>query len=203
MGTMIIYEKFKAPLIDFIEKAKEIPNLIGVILFGSAVTGDVSKKSDIDLLLITQSDHNPELGEESSKAHRITSEISKKYDLTHPFSLTFYNLSNEKDIDSDFLWEVCKGGIMLWGNPNFVLGKKIKEVLTPKFLCTYSLKELEDKDKRAVIRKLYESRSKLIGKEEKVSPGVLLIDAKKEPRLKEIFEECNVTNYRIKKIWTQ
>lgn len=200
---MIIYEKFKAPLMDFIEKAKEIPNLIGVILFGSAVTGDVSKKSDIDLLLITQSDHNPELGEESSKAHRITSEISKKYDLKHTFSLTFYNLSNEKDIDSDFLWEVCKDGIMLWGDPNFVLGKKIKEALTPKFLCTYSLKELEDKDKRAVIRKLYESRSKLIGKEEKVSAGVLLIDAKKEPQLKEIFEECNVTNYRIKKIWTQ
>ncbi|MCU0290309.1 MAG: nucleotidyltransferase domain-containing protein, partial [Acidobacteria bacterium] len=88
---MTIYEPFKVPLIDFIEKARSIPNLIGVILFGSAVTGDVSKKSDIDLLLVTQSDHNPELGEESVAAHRITSEISKKYDLEHPFSLTFFN----------------------------------------------------------------------------------------------------------------
>ena len=200
---MSIYESFKAPLMDFIEKARGIPNLIGVILFGSAVTGDVSKKSDIDLLLVTQSDHNPELGEESTTAHRITAEISKKYDLAHMFSLTFYNLSNEKDIEPDFLWEVCKDGIMLWGDPNFVLGKKIKEALTPKFLCTYSLKELEEKDKRAVIRKLYESRDKLIGKGEKVSGGVLFIDAQKEPRLKAIFEKYNVTNYRIKKIWAQ
>lgn len=92
------------------QKAGSIPNLIGVILFGSALTGDVSKKSDIDLLLITQSDHNPELGEESFTAHRITSEISKKYDLEHTFSLTFYNLSNDKDIEPDFLWEVCKDG---------------------------------------------------------------------------------------------
>lgn len=199
---MIIYESFKAPLIDFIEKARSIPNLRGVVLFGSAVTGDVSKKSDIDLLLITQSEHNPEVGEESITAHRITSEISKKYELTHPFSLTFYNLSNKGDIEPDFLWEVCKDGIMLWGDTNFFLGSKIKEALVPKFLCTYSLKELKDKDKRAVIRKLYECRSKLIGKEEKLSAGVLLIDATKEPQLKAIFEEYNVNNYRIKKIWT-
>ena len=85
---------------------------------------------------------------------------------------------------------------------NFFLGSKIKEALVPKFLCTYSLKELKDKDKRAVIRKLYECRSKLIGKEEKLSAGVLLIDATKEPQLKAIFEEYNVNNYRIKKIWT-
>jgi predicted nucleotidyltransferase len=200
---MNIYEPFKAPVMDFIEKARSIPNLIGVILFGSAITGDVSKKSDIDLLLVTLSDHNPELGEESIAAHRITSEISKKYDLGHPFSLTFFNLNNEKDIEPDFLWEVCKDGIMLWGDPNFVLGKKIKEALNPKFLCVYSLKKLADKDKRAVIRKLYESRAKLVEKEEKIAAGVFLIDANKEPRLKAIFEECNVTDYRIKKVWTQ
>jgi predicted nucleotidyltransferase len=200
---MIIYEPFKAPLIDFVERARSIPNLIGVILFGSAVTGDVSKKSDIDLLLITQSDHNPELGEESIAAHRITSEISKKYNLEHSFSITFYNLNNENDIEPDFIWEVCKDGIMLWGDPNFVLGKKIKDVLVPKILCVYSLKELADKDKRAVIRKLYESKSKLIGKKEKVTAGVVMVDAEKEPQLKAIFEEYSVTNYKVKKIWTQ
>jgi len=101
MGKMSIYEDFKIPLMGFVERADEIPNLIGLILFGSAVTGDVSKKSDIDLLLITKSDHNPELGEESNIAHSIASNISKKYDMSHPFSLTFYNIE-EKDIEPDF-----------------------------------------------------------------------------------------------------
>lgn len=198
----MIYEEFKAPLMDFLERANRIPNLVGVILFGSAVNGDISKKSDIDLLLITQSDSNPELGEESVTAHSITSEISKKHELKHSFSLTFFNLNNNKDIEPDFLWAVFKEGIMLWGNPNTLFAKKIIGILEPKLLCTYSLKKLEEKDKRAVIRKLYESKFRLIDKEEKVASGVVLIDAKKENQIKAIFEKHGVTIYKIRKIWS-
>lgn len=200
---MSIYEEFKAPLIDFIERAEDIPNLIGVILFGSALTGDVSKKSDIDLLLITKSNHNPELGEESRVAHSITSEISETHGLEYPFSLTFYNISEEEGIESDFLWEVCKDGIIIWGDPSFIVGKNLKEVLKPKFICSYSLKGLEESNKRAVIRKLYKSKSKIIDEEkEKIAPGVLLIDSKREPLIKALFDKYGVKNYRIKKIWT-
>ena len=200
---MSIYEEFKAPLMDFIERAEEIPNLIGVILFGSTLTGDISKKSDIDLLIITKSDHNPEVGEEARIAHGITSDISKKHNLKYPFSLTFYNSGNKEEMESDFLWEVCKDGIMIWGNPSFIVGKKIKEVLKPKLLCTYSLKGITEKDKRAAIRKLYESKSKLIDEgKEKLGPGILLIDAEKEPLLKALFDKYGVKNYTIKKVWT-
>ena len=200
---MSIYEEFKAPLIDFIEEAEDIPNLIGVILFGSALTGDISKKSDIDLLLITKSEHNPEIGEEARIARNITSNISKKYDLKYPFSLTFYNIDAKKEIEPDFLWEVCKDGIMLWGDPKFIVGGRLKEVLQPKLLCSYSLKGLDEKDKRAVIRKLYKSKSRLIdvGKE-KIAPGVLLVDSTKEPLLKALFDKYGVKIYSIKKIWT-
>lgn len=199
---MSIYEEFKAPLMDFIEKAENIPNLIGVILFGSALTGDVSKKSDIDILLITESEQNPEVGEESRIAHEITSEISKKYKLEHSFSIAFYNIKNG-DMEPDFLWEICKDGIMLWGDPKFIIGDRLKEVLQPKLLCTYSFKGLVEKDKRAVIRKLYKSKSRLIDEEkEKIAPGVLLIDSKKEPLLKALFDRYEVRDYTIKKIWT-
>ena len=201
MGKMSIYKDFKIPLMDFVERADEIPNLIGLILFGSAVTGDVSKKSDIDLLLITKSDHNPELGEESNIAHSIASNISKKYDMSHPFSLTFYNIE-EKDIEPDFLWEVSKEGIVIWARTDSVLEKYLKESLKPKLICSYSLKGVEQKDKRGLIRNLYESKSKLINKKEKIAPGVLILDAKKEPFIIKIFNKYKVREYTIKKIWT-
>ncbi|MCK4422411.1 nucleotidyltransferase domain-containing protein [candidate division WOR-3 bacterium] len=200
---MSIYEEFKSPLMDFIERAEEIPNLIGVILFGSALTGDVSKKSDIDLLLVTKSDHNPEIGDEARVARGITAAISEKYNLKHPFSLTFYNIGDKGEMEPDFLWEVRKSGIMIWGDPRLIVGKKLKEALNPNLLCTYSLKGIEEKDKRAVIRKLYKSKSKIIDVEkEKIAPGVLLMDPRKEPLLKDLFDKHGVKIYSIKKVWT-
>jgi len=83
----MIVEEFKLPLMDFVERADEIPNLLSVVLFGSVVKGDVSKKSDIDILLLFDADHNPELGKEAEIARKIASEISVKHDLKHPFSL--------------------------------------------------------------------------------------------------------------------
>ena len=197
---MNIYEKFKEPLIDFIERANEIPNLIGVVLFGSAITGDVSKKSDIDLLLVTKSPSNPEIGKESEIAHSITSEISKKFNLEHSFSLTFYNL-NQKDVEPDFLWEVEKEGIIIWAKPELILNVDLEKTLKPKLIYSYSLKGLKEKDKRALIRKLYESKSKLIKKKEKIAPGVFIIDAEKEPLIENLFKRLNLKNYSINKVW--
>ncbi len=200
MDKMNIYEEFKEPLIDFIERANEIPNLVGVILFGSAIKGDVSKKSDIDLLLVTKSISNPEIGKESEIAHSITSEISKKFSLEHPFSITFYNL-NQKDVEPDFLWEVEKEGIVIWAKPELILNINLEENLKPKLICSYSLKGLKEKDKRALIRKLYESKSKLINEKEKIAPGVFIIDAEKEPLIVNLFKKFNLKNYSIKKTW--
>jgi predicted nucleotidyltransferase len=197
---MNIYEEFKQPLIYFVERAKEIPNLIGVILFGSAVTGDVSKKSDIDLLLVTKSESNPEIGKESKIAHSITSEISKKFNLEQSFSITFYNL-NQKDIEPDFLWEVEREGIVVWAKPELILNIDIEKTLKPKLICSYSLKGLKEKDKRALIRKLYESKSKIIKEKEKIAPGVFIIDAAKESLIENLFKKFNLKNYSIKKVW--
>lgn len=202
MGKMNIYEDFKAPIIDFIDNAHRIPNLIGAVLFGSVLTGDISKKSDIDILLITESEQNPEVGEESRIAHEITSEISKKYKLEHSFSIAFYNIKNG-DMEPDFLWEVAKEGLIIWARPAEIISKNVRKNLLPKLLCKYTLKGLTEKDKRAVIRRLYESRNKLIDKkEEKIAPGVLLIDAEKEKELVNIFNNYRLTKYSIKKVWT-
>lgn len=200
MDKIKIYEKFKEPLINFVERANEIPNLIGVILFGSAVTGNISKKSDIDLLLVTKSESNPEIGEESKSAHSITSEISKEFNLEHSFSITFYNLT-QKDFDPDFLWEVTKEGMVIWAKPELILNINLEKNLKPKLICSYSLKGLNEKNKRALIRKLYESKSKLIQQKEKIAPGVFIIDAEKELLIENLFKKFNLKNYSIKKAW--
>jgi predicted nucleotidyltransferase len=195
-----IYDEFKQPLINFVERANEIPNLVGVILFGSTIKGDISKKSDIDLLLVTKSPSNPEIGNESRISHSITSEISKKFNLEHSFSITFYNL-NQKDMEPDFLWEVEKEGIVIWAKPASILNINLKENLKPKLICSYSLKGLNGKNRRAIIRKLYESKSKIIEEKEKIAPGVFIIDAEKEPLIDNLFKKFNLKNYSIKKTW--
>lgn len=201
MGNKMIEERFKQPLIDFVDKAPQIPNLIGVVLFGSAVTGDISKKSDIDLLLVFDADHNPEIGKEAEIAREIASNISIKYDLAHPFSFVFANRRDMKEIEPDFLWNISKEGIVIWGNPPDILMEDPHPSLKPMALIRYSVKDLDDNDKRRLLRMLYTAKQKLIDKKrERIGPGTLLIKASKFDHIKEVLDGFNA-RYSVKKIW--
>jgi len=81
----MIPDNLLMPLMEFIRRAHEIPNLKGAVLFGSVVKGELTKKSDIDILLLFDTDHNPEIGDEMDGALRLSSDIAKKYDLPIPF----------------------------------------------------------------------------------------------------------------------
>ncbi|MEN4006442.1 MAG: nucleotidyltransferase domain-containing protein [Methanobacteriaceae archaeon] len=198
----MIEEEFKLPLMDLIEKAGEIPNLIAIILFGSAVTGGVSKKSDIDLLLVFDTDHNPEIGRESEIAHKIATEISIKHDLRHSFSLIFVNKKHMEEIEPDFLWNVAKEGILIWSRPVDILMGENHPSLEPMILIKYSTKNLKENEKRKLLRSLYSSQKKLINKEkERLGQGIILTTAEKFDKLKELLDSFNA-NYSVKKIWT-
>ena len=197
----MIDEQFKPPIIDFIDRAKEIPNLVGIVLFGSAVTGDISKKSDIDLLLIFDSDHNPEIGMESEIAHRIASDISIKRDLTHPFSFVFVNQRNMKEIELDFLWNVVRDGILIWGRAEDVIMKRDHPSLEPLVIIRYSMKELSGKDKRRLLRYLYSSKRSMVDKKtERLGPGTLLLKAEKFDGVKDVLDSFGI-RYSVRKIW--
>jgi predicted nucleotidyltransferase len=197
----MIDERFKPPIIDFIDRAKEIPNLVGIVLFGSAVTGDISKKSDIDLLLIFDSDHNPEIGMESEIAHRIASDISLKRDLTHPFSFVFVNQRNMKEIELDFLWNVVRDGILIWGRAEDVIMKRDHPSLEPMVIIRYSMKELSEKDKRRLLRYLYSSKRSMVDKKtERLGPGTLLLKAEKFDGVKDVLDSFGI-RYSVRKIW--
>ncbi|NOR78180.1 MAG: hypothetical protein GQ523_07140 [Methanophagales archaeon] len=197
----MIDERLKLPIIDFIDRAEEIPNLVGIVLFGSAVTGDISEKSDIDLLLIFDSDHNPEIGMESEIAHKIASDISLKRDLTHPFSFVFVNQRNMKEIELDFLWNVVRDGILIWGRAEDVIMRRDHPSLEPMVLIRYSMKELSEKDKRRLLRHLYNSKRSMVDKKtERLGPGTLLLKAEKFDGVKDVMDSFGI-RYSVRKIW--
>lgn len=199
----MISEQIRYPLIDFISQAETIPNLEGIILFGSAVTGNMSKKSDIDIVLVFHTDHDPELGKEGNIAYKLSSDISIKHDLLYPFSFVFINKNNLKEVDVDFLWTLAKEGIIIWGKPKEVLMNTSHPSLQPFMLIHYSTKNLLEKDRRKLLRWLYNSKKQAIQKDkEKIGPGVLLVNAKKYERIKKMFDHFTVS-YSVKKIWSR
>lgn len=197
----MIPEEYRLPLMDFREEAYKIPNLVSLIVFGSVVRNELSPKSDIDLLLVFDTDHNPELGDEATIAHQVAMEISIKYDLIHPFSLIFINQRNIEDTEPDFLWNVAREGILLWGKPSRAIYREPPSSLEPFLLVKYSTQNLDPGHKRKLIRKLYTAKKRLIDKEkERLGPGVLLTPAQKFDKLKELLDSFNV-KYSVKKIW--
>ncbi|MFQ6102288.1 MAG: nucleotidyltransferase family protein [Anaerolineae bacterium] len=54
---MNISQELYPALADFIARAGEVPNLRAAVLFGSTVTGEFRRKSDVDVLLLFDTDH--------------------------------------------------------------------------------------------------------------------------------------------------
>ena len=212
---MNIPEEIRKPLMDFINEAGRIPNLKYVILFGSVPKGEISKKSDIDLLMLFDTDHNPEMGEEMKTAIKISSEISVKYDLVYSFSFVMKNLNDPNDVDADFLWNISKEGTIIWGRPDAELLGKPGENLEPKSLVTYSTKGLTPKQKSAIQRGLFgykfsqktkgkiykEEKNGIIDKKEyKLGNGVLMVPSAIEEGIIKVLKENNA-DFRAIKVW--
>lgn len=209
MGYRMIPDEIKPLLIDFISNAPKIPKLEQIILFGSAAKNEMHKKSDIDLLMIMDTEH-PETSKEAKIAHKIASDVSKKHRARHSFSMVFANKSLS-DVEPDFLWNVAKEGIVIWGKPDF---KPIK-TLKPWVIISYSLKNISPKNKMAVHRTLYGYRvEKKVGDKiyinesegivnkigKKLGEAVVMLPAKEAESVINALEEHGA-HYSLKKIW--
>jgi len=198
--------------LEFAQSIKDISTLEAVILFGSAATGEMHKKSDIDLLLLFDADHNPETGDEGRVIFRRAVEIERKYKLENPFSFVFVNIG--EDIDADFLWEVVRDGSVLYYRPESVLGRE--GYLEPVLLIAYSLNGIPQKDRMHVNRALYGYRSKKVhmGKEyvseregfiprhgKKLGRATFLISGREGDEVLRLFDEKNVL-YTVTKVWS-
>lgn len=211
---MNIPQELYPALAHFIARAGDVPNLRAAVLFGSVVTGEFRRKSDIDVLLLFDTDHNPELGPEAEAALELGGEIAERYDLAHSFSFVMENL-RDGTLDPHFLWEVAREGIVIWADPALVLMSEFQPGLEPALLVTYSTKEMTGRDKGALHRALYGYRvEKKTGDKVYVSakrglidrvgrrlgPGVVIVPARIADRLVGLLEKHGAS-YTTTKVW--
>jgi len=197
--------------VELAQKIRTIPTIEAAILFGSAAKGEMHKKSDIDILLIFNTDHNPEIGEEGKIVHEYAGEIEEIYKLENPFSFVFINKGEH--VDSDFLWEVAKNGIVLYCRPERMVGKET--YMKPALVVSYRFPSIPQKDKMFIkrrlygymVRKIYKGKEYISKKEglvnqygKKIGKAVFLIDAKKSDEITKLFDSKNVM-YSVTKIW--
>jgi len=201
----MIPEELKAPIMTFIERACEIPNLKRVVLFGSTLEGDMSKKSDIDLALFCDTKHNPELGKEAKIAKDIAYEIEDRYNVNYPFSFVFISTQNLGYTDSHFLHQLENEGLTIWQKEPIISTKDKHPDLEAYFLISYSTKELTQNQKVNLMRGLYGYNKKqkkgLADKyEAKISQGTLLVPGNALEDFKKLFNKVKA-KYRLIKIW--
>ena len=196
--------KMKAAIIDFVSKAHEIPYLESVILFGSILEGDVNKKSDIDLLLVFDCSHNPEIGEESKRAIKISGDITYRYRIENNFSFVVINKKNIGNTDEGFLKKVEQEGLVIWNKGGFF---KKHPGLRGHKLIRYSTKNLDQNTKKTIERRLYgyEVLTKQKGKVykvkkqglinqygRKIAPGTILVPVKISTNICKLLDKHNV-----------
>ena len=211
----MIPDELMLPIMEFIRRADGIPNLKAAVLFGSAVDGTMTKKSDIDVLLLFDTDHNPELGDEMKAALNLSGNIAKKFDLPYSFSFVAKNLNDPKDVEPDFLWRVAEKGVLIWGKPDLTILKGAHPSLETMALVKFSLEGLPGKNRASIRRALYgykvektvkgktytsQKRGVLSKKDYRLTPGMVLIPA---PLLDQIIEvlKRNGAKFKITKIW--
>lgn len=215
MDKRVIPDEIKCAIFDFIQKAKKIPKLVSATLFGSIVLGDLSKKSDIDISLLFNTDHNPELGVELKTALKIGSEIAKQYQLSYSFSFICTNLKDIGENELDFLWNLEKEGIVIWQKENLFFKGDLSKHLKAKVLISYSLKGLSTRDKSRIHRTLYgyQMKTKIKNKvyevakkglvsdgSKRLGPGTIILSLNTWSNLEDIFEQLKV-RYVKYKIW--
>lgn len=211
----MIPDELMLPIMEFIRRANGIPNLKGAVLFGSAVEGTMTKKSDIDVLLLFNTDHNPELGDEMKAALNLSGDIAKKFDLPYSFSFVAKNLNDPNDVEPDFLWTVAEKGILIWGKPDLSLMKEVHPSLEAMALVKFSLEGLPGKNRASIRRALYgyrvektvkgktyaSQRGGLVNKRDyRLTPGVVMVPASLLDQVSEILKK-NGAKFKITRIW--
>ena len=100
------------------------------------------------------------------------------------------NLRELKEIESDFLWNVVREGIVVWGKPEDIISKEPHPSLKPLVVVSYSVEGLSETEKRRLLRRLYTSKNKLLDKKtDWLGTGTILVSAEKFEDVRELFDK--------------
>lgn len=162
---MTIQDEFRDVVFEFAKRASELDerdSVLSIILFGSVGRGEADKRSDVDILVVFDTEKKDLRGlKERRDIGRLSLDLEKKFDRN--IQLVFSN-KNFDGLDRQFVENVFKEGVILFGKNPQVDIERLK--LEPYSLIHYSLKELSSPEKMKIKRIFYghETRKEYKGK---------------------------------------
>lgn len=196
---VVIWLNLKKIALNFVERVWDRGDVLEVVLFGSVARGRVKKESDIDLFVVLK---------DLEKAEEVE-EIARDLDPRLEITVAKPDFSS---FDESFISDVYGEGITVFSRKNQLEIEGLE--LEPKAIVSFSLENLEQREKVKVNRALYgrKTRSEYKGKEYvsekeglvpkggKLGRGAVLIDKSTFKKLREVFERFGVT-YKKYDVW--
>ena len=203
--------KSRELVFEFAKKSSKFKPL-AIFLYGSVARGTEDKRSDVDLLVIFDTNKNPDLFKDRDDISKIALDLEKKYDKN--IQLIFTNRYFD-GVDQYFIHQILSEGIMLYGKPYV----KLKETMFTSYsIFSYSLQNLDQRGKMKVRKelsgyhvekhykgKVYKSHdegllSALDGK--RLGAGCIFIPQNNSKVIKDLFDKLKV-KYKEDIVWLQ
>ena len=178
-------------------------------MFGSVAKGDADRRSDIDLLVVLDTDSKDfdEMGVKG-RISELSLYLEKEYDRN--IQVLFAN-RNFDGFDSYFIKEIMREGIVLYSKSPSIKVKNLE--LEPYTLILYNFNEVDRKERLKIRRLLHGHKTRKVVKgriyeSEKVglvqelsgyhiAPGSIVLTQKNAKLLEERLEKLNTSYKRI------
>jgi len=143
-------EQFRDIVFEFVKEVSGVPKVHSVFMFGSVAKDEADSRSDIDFLIILDTQQDPNRLSERDEVSRIALDLEKKFN--RDIQLVFSNVKFD-GLDGHFVEEVLREGIILFGRAPVIQEDKLGFV--PYVLIYYKLTNLTKSDKMKIKRALY------------------------------------------------
>ncbi|MBW8002907.1 MAG: nucleotidyltransferase domain-containing protein [Planctomycetes bacterium] len=207
----ILQEEFRSLVFKFAKEASK-EEVSYILLFGSVARGDTDRRSDVDLLVVFDTDKDDfEDLEARNEVSELALDLEKEYDKNVQVIFTNRNFHG---LDEYFIKEVMNGGILLYARSPRIEVKGLE--LEPYTLILYNLKKFSKKEKMKLKRLLYghTTRKKVKGKTYKsekiglvqqldgkhLGAGVITVPQTKAQSLEKELEKLKL-DYRRIDLW--
>ena len=205
----------QALLDDVVAALSPLPNCVAIVLYGSASRGELHPRSDLDVLVLLDVDHRPELGPESAVVSARLVDAESRHAVPWPISCVLARADLD-GLDPDFVAWIAAEGIVLWARPDFLLRLPGADGrLEPYILITYEQAALAPAARVGLHRALfgYRTTKTVKGKRyqserrgvvqfpgQRLGPTVLFVPAHQDAAVRAVLDRYGVT-YGRTPVW--